>query len=175
MIRKLTTPISILITILGVVALSLLNTFGSYSFVGAGLLGLVYIIIICASIILLSISILTKNKKVLINSLLLIGGILISLLASNLVNDYQIKGSKEKASIIINALENYRKDNESYPLTLEGLSPKYLEAIPNSSMGFFNNPFFYEGAKDNYSLSFLCPAWIICDYNQKTQRWEFHD
>lgn len=161
--------------IIGAITLALLNTFGSYSFIGAGLLGLVYIVIICLAIILLGIAILTKNKKALINSLLLVGVFLISLVISNLINDYQIKSSKEKALMIIEALESYRKDNKSYPLTLKELSPRYLGTIPDSKMGFFNAPFLYKGASDTYSLSFLCPAWIVCDYNQKTQRWEFHD
>ena len=51
--------------------------------------------------------------------------------------------SKRKAKVIIEALNNYKPIHDYYPENLPELVPEYLETIPNSMMGWFDEPYDY--------------------------------
>ena len=62
---------------------------------------------------------------------------------------------KEKAQVIIEALNNYKSKNNEYPEDLSQLTPEYLETIPNSMMGWFDEPFEYYKRKDeSFDITF---------------------
>lgn len=65
-----------------------------------------------------------------------------------MISEYRTHLSKEKATVIINALHNYEQAHNEYPEDLSDLIPEFLESIPSSSMGWFDEPFEYYKRKD---------------------------
>ena len=86
--------------------------------------------------------------------------------------DGDAKNTHGRGQAIVNALEKYKKDNNSYPKALEKLSPSYLEEIPETRMGFggkFTYTLYEEGKY--FTLAFPCRAGSIEFYDSKQKRW----
>ncbi len=78
-----------------------------------------------------------------------------TIMISRYVSDYQADLSKEKAKVIVEALEKFKSANNKYPNQLSELVPEYLEAVPSSSMGWFDEQYDYAVWKDgNYRIYF---------------------
>ena len=46
------------------------------------------------------------------------------------MKDEEIKAVHAELSPVVEAIENYRKDQKSYPRTIQEISPKYLDKLP---------------------------------------------
>ncbi len=80
---------------------------------------------------------------------------LLTVFSGNFISGYQADLSKQKAEKIIDALNNYKNANQHYPDNLNILVPEYLESVPNSSMGWFDEPYRYDVWHDGrYEFSF---------------------
>lgn len=78
-----------------------------------------------------------------------------SIVISRYVSKYQTDMSKEKAKLIVEALDKFKSINNKYPDKLSELIPEYLGTIPSSSMGWFNEPYEYvKGNDGSYRIYF---------------------
>ncbi len=73
---------------------------------------------------------------------------LLTVFSGMFISGIQADLSKQKAETIIEALYNYKTANDHYPDSLKYLVPEYLESIPISSMGWFDEPYKYFKSKD---------------------------
>ncbi|MBK8550765.1 MAG: hypothetical protein IPL53_06775 [Ignavibacteria bacterium] len=80
---------------------------------------------------------------------------IITVFSGSGITKYQADLSKEKATVIIKALHDYEHSNNKFPEDLSELIPEFLESIPNSSMGWFDEPFKYFKRNDgSFDLTF---------------------
>lgn len=78
-----------------------------------------------------------------------------SIIISRYVSRYQTELSKEKAKLIVEALDKFKSVNNEYPDRLSELIPEYLGTIPSSSMGWFDEPYIYvKGQDGSYRIYF---------------------
>lgn len=78
-----------------------------------------------------------------------------SIVISRYVSKYQTDMSKEKAKLIVEALDKFKSINNEYPDKLSKLIPEYLGTLPSSSMGWFNEPYEYvKGNDGSYRIYF---------------------
>ncbi|MBK8553367.1 MAG: hypothetical protein IPL53_20810 [Ignavibacteria bacterium] len=82
-----------------------------------------------------------------------------SIISSRYISDYQVDLSKEKAKAIVDALEKYKSVNNQYPEKFSELIPEYVETIPNSCMGWFDEPFSYFKGQVSGSLNITFPSY----------------
>ncbi|RPI15530.1 MAG: hypothetical protein EHM58_13985 [Ignavibacteriae bacterium] len=70
--------------------------------------------------------------------------------------DLQIEQSKSSAGPVINSLQKYYSDNNKFPDNINELTPKYIDDIPKSNMGFIGSSYVYKSQTDNrdFWLSF---------------------
>ena len=69
---------------------------------------------------------------------------------------------------VLEALEAYKKDNATYPESLDELVPKYLAEIPRPPIGLFRDDgdrFVYLNYGDSYALEFASVLWVQCQYS----------
>jgi len=87
--------------------------------------------------------------------------------------DNDVGSTHKRGQAIVNALEKYKKDNNSYPEALEKLLPSYLKEIPQTRMGLggkFNYTFHGEGKY--FTLDFPCAARSIKLYDSRQKHWQ---
>lgn len=94
------------------------------------------------------------RKFFLLASSLSIGLIVSSFILSNMIDEYQIEQSYERAEKIILAVEKYYDEKGEYPDAIERLSSNYLETIPRPLT--LDNQFniWYDDVKRDYLLIF---------------------
>ena len=69
---------------------------------------------------------------------------------------------------VLEALEAYKKDNATYPDSLDQLVPKYLAAVPRPEIGLIRDEddrFTYSNYGDSYALEFASVLWVQCQYS----------
>ncbi len=94
---------------------------------------------------------------------------IVGIAGGTLISNLQAEFSKGKAEKIINALELYKQDNAKYPKDLLMLTPKYLEYIPCSNMGWFDISYKYESAAElTFSIQFPAADEMVWRYNKVT-------
>jgi len=68
---------------------------------------------------------------------------LLTLISEGVLFNAQIHDSIQKSAVLIDALEQYKKDSGVYPKELDALKGKYLEQIPNTTIGVFSTQEYY--------------------------------
>jgi hypothetical protein len=69
---------------------------------------------------------------------------------------------------VLDALEAYKKDNATYPDSLDALVPKYLAEVPRPEIGLIRDEddrFSYSNYGDSYALEFASVLWVQCQYS----------
>lgn len=82
-----------------------------------------------------------------------------------------------RAAPIISALDEYKKDNGSYPTELDLLSPSYLSFVPRPSWRW-PYAYEYELRKDEFILSFMQGRNLdgdYCGYSSQAKEWRCTD
>jgi hypothetical protein len=83
-------------------------------------------------------------------------------------NAFQRRARDVTAVQVLEALEAYKKDNATYPESLDELVPKYLAAIPRPPIGLIRDDgdrFTYLNYGDSYALEFASVLWVQCQYS----------
>jgi len=82
----------------------------------------------------------------------------------------QAKDGFAKYSPIVNALELYKNDNGQYPSSLNQLTPKYLDHLPDLS----NHKLSYINNENSYELRFTYygPGVNDCVYTPEHSSWK---
>lgn len=93
----------------------------------------------CASLVLLAYGVYKKKHPIISISL----GILLSIAISYCTLIYQYTLREKNANLIVQQLENYKKQNKNYPQHLSQLSPTFLPSVPKNYFGFFAHSFIY--------------------------------
>ena len=82
-----------------------------------------------------------------------------------------------RAAPILSALDEYKKDNGSYPAELDLLSPSYLSSIPRPAWRW-PYAYEYELRKDEFILSFMQGRNLdgdYCGYSSQAKEWRCAD
>lgn len=104
----------------------------------------------------------------------------------------QGKITKMNGVVLINKIELYKKDNGTYPYSLEALKPKYLTKLPKAWVGILPKDFIYDySEQDDHSFmgfkpinqAGICNFWIgyyqylgvEYFYNSKEKTWQVDD
>ena len=69
---------------------------------------------------------------------------------------------------VLDALESYKKENGTYPDSLDALVPKYLAQVPRPEIGLIRDEddrFSYSNYGDSYALEFASVLWVQCQYS----------
>lgn len=82
--------------------------------------------------------------------------------------------SQQLASLIIEALEQYKNDFGKYPEILNNLCPNYLKSLPVPRVGP-NKEFKYTLIGDEYTLSYDTPLDTRRTYDSKIRKWIITD
>jgi hypothetical protein len=83
-------------------------------------------------------------------------------------NAMQRRARDVTAVRVLEALEAYKKDNATYPDSLDDLIPKYLTEIPRPPIGLIRDEgdrFVYLNYGDSYALEFASVLWVQCQYS----------
>jgi hypothetical protein len=97
-----------------------------------------------------------------------------ALLLAAILGSAQIAGGLQRrardvtALQVLDALEKYKKDNATYPDSLDDLVPKYLAEIPRPPIGLIRDEddrFSYSNYGDSYALEFASVLWVQCQYS----------
>jgi len=83
-------------------------------------------------------------------------------------NAMQRRARDVTAVKVLEALEAYKKDNATYPESLNELVPKYLTEIPRPPIGLIRDDgdrFTYLNYGDSYALEFASVLWVQCQYS----------
>ena len=83
-------------------------------------------------------------------------------------NAMQRRARDVTAVQVLEALEAYKKDNATYPESLNELVPKYLAEIPRPGIGLIRDDgdrFTYLNYGDSYALEFASVLWVQCQYS----------
>jgi hypothetical protein len=79
---------------------------------------------------------------------------------------------------IILALDEYRKDNGSYPNDLKSIVPKYIDTIPEHTLGTKQWRYTIDTDEDHYELSFspsIGYHYPCCYYMSKNSKWRIDE
>jgi hypothetical protein len=87
---------------------------------------------------------------------------------------YQVAHTIQEATPIIQALEDYYQEHETYPSSLQTLVPGYLSHIPPTKIRWGTESFWYEPGTHRFSLMFLGHVMSICSYTSERPTWECH-
>lgn len=114
------------------------------------------------SIILFLVSLFLKTNriKVVLLATLSTGMIVISLVSSGIINNYQINQSYERAEKVILAVEEYKEEKGEYPDSIERLLPKYLKTIPKPLTLDSQFSICYDDLKKDHLLIFSSAKYI---------------
>jgi len=83
---------------------------------------------------------------------------------------YQRAARDDAAPRLIQALEHYRIDHDTYPEKLQQLVPDYLREIPRARMGLIPNAdegFVFSSFGETYVLEFASVQWVQCAYTPR--------
>ncbi len=73
---------------------------------------------------------------------------------------------------VLVALEEYKKERETYPETLDELVPDYVAEVPRPAIGLIRDEddrFAYSNYGDSYALEFASVLWVQCQYSPPYQ------
>ena len=90
------------------------------------------------------------------------------------IEDREVKAVHTDAAPVVQALENFRKDEKKYPRALNELAPRYLDKIPER-LG--ERKFSYSlVSSDNYNLRIYSPSGGSysgsCSYSEIEEQWK---
>lgn len=148
----------------------------AYGFVGAGLLGLSYLVILLLFASLLLTSIFRKRIKA---SLILLGhlaAILLSIDVSVALKSFKTQNTEKRGETIVSAIKKYRKAEGKYPNNLSELVPNYLDDVPKTDMGLLSFQSFrytVERDQDRYHIFFLRSGYLIGAYSPEDGTWHY--
>ena len=148
----------------------------AYGFLGAGLLGFAYLVILFLFASLLLTSIFRKRIKA---SLILSGhlaAILLSIHVSVALKSFKTQNTEKRGETIVNAIKKYRKAEEKYPNNLSELVPNYLDDVPKTDLGLLSSQSFgytVERKQDRYHIFFLCSGYVIGAYSPEDGTWHY--
>jgi hypothetical protein len=95
--------------------------------------------------------------------------LLVAIVGSNAAAGAMQRRARDVTAVqVLEALEAYKKDNATYPESLDDLVPKYLAAIPRPPIGLFRDDgdrFVYLNYGDSYALEFASVLWVQCQYS----------
>jgi hypothetical protein len=95
--------------------------------------------------------------------------ILVAILGSAQVAASMQRHARDVTALqVLDALEAYKKDNATYPDSLDALVPKYLAAVPRPEIGLIRDEddrFSYSNYGDSYALEFASVLWVQCQYS----------
>ena len=103
------------------------------------------------------------------------GVVVLVLLACGSDSPMEFYRTNENAQAIIEALEHYHADNDTYPASLEGLVPAHLQELPEAvttrGMGWL-----YTAAEDEYALGYWYDPYkdwtSVCLYTSTNDEWK---
>ena len=88
----------------------------------------------------------------------------------------QDRATMKAAESLISAIERCHADSGVYPKSLDALVPKYLPAVPKTSLGFGRSEFFYFSHPEGFTLGYIRPALLMQEtYDSKTREWHLRD
>ncbi len=99
----------------------------------------------------------------------------LSLVADVLLENHQVSASKETAKPIIEAVENFHANHNSYPQTMDQLVPDYLRDIPRTKMGFGNKEYGFKNYNNQVELIFRSYLSLGHSYDFKEKSWHVFD
>jgi hypothetical protein len=95
--------------------------------------------------------------------------LLLAILGSAQIGGFMQRRARDVTALqVLDALESYKKDNNTYPDSLDALVPKYLAQIPRPGVGLLHNQddhFSYSNYGDSYALEFSSVLWVQCQYS----------
>jgi len=150
----------------------------SFSFMGSALVGLLFIFLVFVALVFLVIFFIQKKKQNLIIFGALFASLFFSVVAWNLIGELELKKSQETGETIIEAIEEYKKQEGTYPNSLTELVPQYLKYIPQPTVGLINKQKFFYGKSENdeyFWLGFPYAAWTLCQYSSDSKEWIVDD
>ena len=113
-----------------------------------------------------------KHRKNILLSCILLWFVTLSLGASfRLFSGYYAKQTYTSGEKLIDALEQYKRDNGVYPANLSVLIPQYLAEIPKTSKG---NEYKYSSLNTTYGI-IVNEDFGWYSYNKTAEKWIFHD
>ena len=114
-------------------------------------------------------------KKVNAISILTIVSIAVLGTGSMTIN-FQGRVTQERANQLLVIIKKYRYDNGSYPSNLNELMPAYLDNIPESAYGFFDDEEITYSHNDKYFfLSYYAPFGVEATYSSQHNKWSYDD
>ena len=118
-----------------------------------------------------------KIKKVPVKGYVipLMTAVLLSFFASVGIIKYQRAASIETSSLLLDALEKYHSQRNTYPANLEELNPQFISEIPKTKMGWFNTDFDYttENNMRQFKLGFKYIAMLRSSYDSEKKIWGY--
>jgi hypothetical protein len=95
--------------------------------------------------------------------------LLVAILGSSQIGGALQRRARDVTALqVLDALESYKKDNATYPDSLDALVPKYLAEIPRPEIGVIRDEddrFSYSNYGDSYALEFASVLWVQCQYS----------
>ncbi len=95
--------------------------------------------------------------------------LLVAILGSAQIGGLMQRRARDVTALqVLDALETYKKDNGTYPDSLDALVPKYLSEIPRPEIGLIRDEddrFSYSNYGDSYALEFASVLWVQCQYS----------
>jgi hypothetical protein len=95
--------------------------------------------------------------------------LLVAILGSARIGGAMQRHARDVTALqVLDALEAYKKDNATYPDSLDALVPNYLAAIPRPEIGLIRDEddrFSYSNYGDSYALEFASVLWVQCQYS----------
>ena len=95
--------------------------------------------------------------------------LLVAILGSARIGGIMQQRARDVTALrVLDALESYKKDNGTYPDSLDALVPKYLAEIPRPEIGLIRDQddrFSYSNYGDSYALEFASVLWVQCQYS----------
>lgn len=129
-----------------------------FVFYGIGvIIILLFSLIVILSLVVSGVIIFIRKKKIntFIVIIILILSIFLSLILSIKLMNYESVCTEKQAIIIVNCLEKFYIDNNSYPTNLTELIPKYINDIPKTCMLQGNRDYNYYNTNDGkYRLEY---------------------
>jgi hypothetical protein len=97
------------------------------------------------------------------------------------IQQWQEGVSQRRATVIIQAIEDYRRTQHQLPDSLEELTPRYLPQLPGTGFGTITQvPFFYYSPllladSGQYALGYSTGLLRQAVYSPDTRRWTYDD
>ena len=147
----------------------------SFDFMVAGAIGGIYILIIVFLIVGVIKGAITKNKKLVINCIVVAVILFITITATKYTDKHKADLTISKVELLIDKIERYKEVNGKYPdhLTeLSGFDEKELE----THMGIFTkHTLRYNSDGESYGFSFDAHSWMIYNYDSLRGSWTYDD